>query len=114
MHTVRTTLTTTANPLALVVLVWALVWGFGATQVTTVPAGPDAAQGDSAAGSLGAVESDTLWQSSWSERFPGCVALALWPRDERPVALVTRGAGGEVARVSPEARSLDRVVGACR
>lgn len=115
MSTVRTTLTTTTNPLVLVALVWALVWGFGATQVV-LPADSGTGPDSGAASALADVDADTLWQSSWSERFPGCVALALWPSDARPVAVLTRGSDGEVAKVDPSSvpQADHRVVGACR
>lgn len=113
MHTVRSTLTTTTNPLVLVVLVWALLWGFGATQVA-LPTGPAAPPEGSATSALADVDAQALWQASWSEQFPGCVARALWPQDERPVALLTRGPDGEVARVAPRASRSGQVVGVCR
>jgi hypothetical protein len=59
-----------------------------------------------------------LWREGWSERFPGCVAMVLWPQGERPVALVTRSPDGGVHRVpvgSDRRVPLgDRAVGACR
>jgi hypothetical protein len=59
-----------------------------------------------------------LWSASWSERFPGCVAVVLWPEGERPVALVARSPDGAVNRLEVgSARRVplgDRVVGACR
>jgi hypothetical protein len=59
-----------------------------------------------------------LWSASWSERFPGCVAVVLWPEGERPVALVTRSPDGAMTRLEVgSARRVplgDRVVGACR
>ena len=59
-----------------------------------------------------------LWNASWSERFPGCVAVVLWPAGERPVALVTRSSDGTMNRLEVgSARRVplgDRVVGACR
>jgi hypothetical protein len=59
-----------------------------------------------------------LWSASWSERFPGCVAVVLWPEGERPVALVTRSPDGAMNRLEVGAAQRvplgDRVVGACR
>ena len=113
MHTVRSTLTATTNPLVLVVLVWALLWGFGAGQVA-LPTGPATMPEGSATSTLADVDAEALWQASWSEQFPGCVARALWPQDERPVAMLTRGPDGEVARVAPTAAPSGEVVGVCR
>lgn len=79
------------------------------------PAAPTAAP-STEQGVEGAAES--LWSQAWSERFPGCVAMVLWPVDERPVALVTRSASGAVSRVSADSpRRLapdERAIGACR
>ena len=109
MQTRRSTLSTTTNPLVLVTVVWALLWGFGATQTELVtpersPAG------------IASVDGETVWEESWSARYPGCVALALWPQDEQPVAVVTRADDGTVARVPADrlGRTQGRVVGACR
>jgi hypothetical protein len=59
-----------------------------------------------------------VWRESWSERFPGCVAMVLWPGTERPVALVTRSPGGELRRLDVGSDQRvpvsDRAVGACR
>lgn len=109
MPQTRTVLTTTTNPLVLVVVTWALLWGFGATQVQT----PFPHQPSERSGVVG---TDAGWEDAWSRRFPGCVALPLWPRDERPVAVVTRDLQGEVARRSPGSvvPPGSRVVGACR
>ena len=60
----------------------------------------------------------SVWRASWSERFPGCVAMVLWPPGERPAAFVTRSPDGAVQRLAVgTARRVplgDRVVGACR
>ena len=65
-----------------------------------------------------AVREAPLWEAGWSERFPGCVAMVLWPRGERPAAFVIRSPDGAVHRltVGTERRVPldDRVVGACR
>lgn len=115
MPPVRTTLATTTNPLVLVAVVWTLLWGYGATQVA-MPG--DASLHGHGADSrvLSELEADRVWESSWSQRFPGCVALALWPQHETPVALVTRSPVGEIAKVAPTASDQQpgRVVGACR
>ena len=105
------TLPTTASPLVLVVLLWGLLWGIGAQQLE--PVGPGAADLD---GEVAGVVAADVWRQSWSQRYPGCVALALWPHDERPVAVVTRRPDGDIARTTPEdaARADQRVVGACR
>ena len=59
-----------------------------------------------------------LWRESWSARFPGCVAMVLWPRGERPVALVARSPDGAVHRVDVGSERRvpvgDKAVGACR
>ncbi len=109
MHAPRSTLSTTTNPLVLVMVTWALLWGFGATQTALVV--PE----ESTSG-IGSLEAETVWDESWSARFPGCVALALWPQDEQPVAVVTRTADGTVSRVAADelGRTEGRVVGACR
>ena len=109
MPTPRGTLSTTTNPLVLVMLTWALLWGFGATQASLVA--PDRRTEE-----IVSLEGDTVWQESWSARFPGCVALALWPQEEEPVAVVTRAQDGDVARIAPYrvGRTDGRVVGACR
>src|SRR5688572_4791438 len=39
----------------------------------------------------------TVWKAAYSERYPGCVANALWPPGEAPVAVVTRTPDGRVA-----------------
>ena len=63
-----------------------------------------------------------LWETSYSERYPGCVSMVLWPLDEVPVALVTRTPAGAVTRVPLD--EVDRAplsmvgrahaIGACR
>lgn len=116
MHPVRTTITTTANPLVLVALLWALLWGYGAGQLPlglggTADDAAHAARAERAAGAFGA---DDVWDESWSQRYPGCVALALWPVDEVPAGLLVRS-GDDVTRVGPEvAQAPGPVVGACR
>jgi hypothetical protein len=61
------------------------------------------------------------WKESWSERYPGCVSVLLWPQDERPVAVVARRPDGSVTRLTVRGpRPFDsvpsgvRAVGACR
>jgi hypothetical protein len=62
------------------------------------------------------------WHDSWSVRYPGCVPAVLWPAQERPVAVVTRTADGELDRVALDARRRPvervpadaRTVGVCR
>ena len=64
----------------------------------------------------------TAWEASYSEQYPGCVASALWPAEELPVALVVRTPDGNVDRVALDAqrRSLQHLpagsttIGACR
>ena len=59
----------------------------------------------------------SVWEESYSERYPGCVAAVLWPRDEQPVAIVTRTPGGHVDRVPVGAGPLPSTavtIGACR
>lgn len=65
----------------------------------------------------------SVWESSYSVRFPGCVAMVLWPADETPVALVTRDPRGAVSRVTladlragrvPATVAGERTIGACR
>ena len=70
----------------------------------------------------GPVSGPPLWETAYSERYPGCVSMVLWPLDEVPVALVTRTPGGDVSRVpldevdraplSPVGRA--HAIGACR
>ena len=113
MHPVRSTLSTTTNPLVLVALTWALLWGYGATQVPLSLDSPasHAEQASEAARGYGA---ETVWEESWSERYPECVALALWPADEQPAALLARD-GADVTRVPTAAPPAGaQVVGACR
>lgn len=58
------------------------------------------------------------WRTVWSERFPDCVSVVLWPDGEEPVALVTKDPDGRVRRVAhdaPLSAIPGRVtVGACR
>ena len=64
----------------------------------------------------------TVWKAAYSERYPGCVANALWPVGERPVAVVTRTPDGRVERVAVDERRRPlgalpaggRPIGACR
>ena len=70
------------------------------------------------------VDRDPVWRASYSRRFPGCVALVLWPQREIPRALLVRDRAGTVAamtvreaavRLRTADRSDDvRAVGACR
>ncbi len=60
------------------------------------------------------------WEVAYSDRYPGCVSMPLWPLGERPVALVTRTPDGMVDRV-PLASLYDGAaaghsyaIGACR
>lgn len=63
-----------------------------------------------------------LWESAYSERYPGCVSMPLWPLGEVPVALVTRTPEGTVDRVplgrfagvSASAVGEADAIGACR
>ena len=114
MHAVRSTLSTTTNPLVLVALTWALLWGYGATQVPLSLDSPasHAEQASEAARGYGA---EAVWEESWSQRHPGCVALALWPADEQPAALLARD-GGDVTRIPADSTPAAgaQVVGACR
>jgi len=56
-----------------------------------------------------------VWKDSYSRRFPGCVALVLWPADQQPVAYVTRTADGAVSRVRAGlAVASGSTIGACR
>lgn len=107
MRPTRTALGTTTNPLVVVVVTWALLWGHG---TGLVPAPSLQRPSQDAAAAL----ADPVWESSWSRRFPGCVALALWPQDERPVALVTRSPDGVITREPPRRPNAGPVVGACR
>ncbi len=60
------------------------------------------------------------WRASYSRRFPGCVALLLWPRDEQPRALVVRAPDGRLELLSVREAALTaghgrfRTLGACR
>lgn len=114
MHPVRDALRTTANPLVVVALTWALLWGYAAGQVPMTLDHPEshAEQAEGAARALGVGQ---VWDESWSQRYPGCVALALWPDDEQPTGLVARTGAGDVERVPPDAVvPPGRLVGACR
>ena len=63
-----------------------------------------------------------LWESAYSERYPGCVSMPLWPLGEVPVALVTRTPEGAVDRVpfarlagvDDSAAGQADAIGACR
>lgn len=96
------------------VAVAAVLSAAGATELPTTAGGAADPEPD------GAVEEPgtALWQESWSERYPGCVALVLWPDGERPVALVTRSPDGGLHRVpvgtGRRVPSGDLAVGACR
>jgi len=68
-------------------------------------------------------EQSTAWRSSYSQRFPSCVALVLWPRTALPKALLVQDAQGvrtlplrEGMALLRDARPADRteIVGACR
>jgi hypothetical protein len=110
MSTARTAMSSTSPPV-LVVLTWAMLWGFGMGELE--PRLPD--RSTSVEELLPGLQGDAVWRSSWSEQFPGCVALALWPRDEQPHALVVRTLQGSVAQVAPgHGDPQDRVIGACR
>src|SRR3954454_6526041 len=68
-----------------------------------------------------ALDGAVPWKASWSERYPGCVSVLLWPREERPVAVVARRPDGSITRVTvrgPRAFAAvpegARAVGACR
>jgi hypothetical protein len=66
---------------------------------------------------------DSTWKASYSRQFPGCVAVVLWPDDERPEAVVVRLPSGDVVRISRQAASHGalqhdryedaRIIGAC-
>lgn len=64
----------------------------------------------------------SVWKASYSERYPGCVPSALWPAEERPVAVLTRTQDGRVDRVLVDDRRRPlqplpqgaRTIGACR
>lgn len=66
----------------------------------------------------------TSWPTSYSQRFPGCVAPLLWPHDEVPKAVMLRDPDGTVDAmpvrqaaerfaVSPQG-DRPRLVGVCR
>ncbi len=68
-----------------------------------------------------APQSSALWEATYSEKFPGCVATVLWPAAEKPIALLIIDAAGRMEMVSREeartlaaAGNLARTVGACR
>ena len=64
--------------------------------------------------------SQPVWREAWSRRFPGCVAVLLWPRDEAPRALVVRDGRARLTEVPVRQALLRsgepgrRVVGVCR
>ena len=74
--------------------------------------------------SLGrAADQTTTWRTSYSVRFPGCVALVLWPRTEVPDAVVVREHGdvammpmrdAMVRLTRAERPHQVQLVGACR
>ena len=63
-----------------------------------------------------------VWDASYSERYPGCVASVLWPSNEEPVAVVVQAPDGTVERVmlDPRRQALQQLpagtttIGACR
>ena len=63
-----------------------------------------------------------VWKESWSRRFPGCVALLLWPPREVPRALVVRDGTGPLRQLSVRQAVVEvrgggprpDTVGACR
>ena len=70
-----------------------------------------------------AVDQATTWRASYSRKFPRCVALVLWPRYERPAAVLVREPGRVTMMTMREAvvrlRLADaphevELVGACR
>jgi hypothetical protein len=70
-----------------------------------------------------AADQATSWRASYSRRFPGCVALVLWPRRERPAGVLVREHGTLAVMTLREAvvrlRLADsphevEMVGACR
>jgi hypothetical protein len=73
-------------------------------------------------GEQGTKEPVPVWQASYSERYPGCVASVLWPAAEQPVAVVVRAPDGAVEKVAldPRRQSLQELapgttaIGACR
>ncbi len=115
MTSVRTAVSTTTNPLVLVVLTWALLWGFGAGQLPLGAGAPSTAV-ERPTSAWADVDADAVWSESYSARFPGCVALVLWPAEERPRALIVRQGDGRVRQVAPEAieHTTGNVIGACR
>jgi hypothetical protein len=104
MHPAHSKLVTRTDGLLLVLVVWALLWSVGAGQSVSV------------ADRIRADDVGVVWAESYSRQFPGCVALALWPPDEKPVAVVTRASDGEVTRLEPHApaHTWGHVIGACR
>jgi hypothetical protein len=117
MHPAHSKLVTRTDGLLLVLVVWALLWSVGAGQSLS---GADGASGTEVNRALSdqirADDGGVVWAESYSRQFPGCVALALWPPDEKPVAVVTRASDGEVTRLEPHApaHTWGHVIGACR
>lgn len=63
----------------------------------------------------------STWKAAWSERYPGCVPSVLWPADEHPKALLTRGPDGRIYKfaLAPDDSVSSvpagaRTIGACR
>ena len=79
---------------------------------SAVPTPADGAEG----------QEQTTWRAAYSERYPGCVPAVLWPQDENPVAVVTKGSDGRVQRVALDDRQRPvqpvpydaHTIGACR
>lgn len=69
-------------------------------------------------------ETATVWPAAWSRRFPGCVALVLWPDHETPRAVLLRDESGGVTPMTVRDAAMRlrlagpadevRLVGACR
>jgi hypothetical protein len=93
----------------LAVLAVPVVSGLGSVDGGTPVERPDAQQ-------------ESTWKATWSERYPGCVPGVLWPSDEHPNALLTRGPDGRIYRfaLAPDDDPVHsvpagaRTIGACR
>lgn len=75
--------------------------------------GPAPATGVTTTGTSGPGQA---WKQSYSERYPGCVSVAVWPAEERPVAVIAQSPDGDVERIPTGAATArsGRIIGACR
>ncbi|MGZ4699250.1 MAG: hypothetical protein ACXVY4_17425 [Oryzihumus sp.] len=100
----------------------AVLFVLASAYVTVVALRPDAQAAEVTR--AGVRQDAALWPSSWSRRFPGCVAVVLWPRTEAPKAVLLRDGSGNVAAMTVRDAGMRlrlagpddqvRLVGICR